>query len=320
MATIDLTLESFQVPALAEYTPPVGTKKSEGGLSTREVNDNIMMPWLKQRPVEITENSTTKASGVQSVNPVQFNGMFVFTASSRVQFTLDGASFVGCMATFLNTSAYIQDVSGINLTVPATPTYDAHTVHPNGRITLVWTGTEWLREEKLGVGKQIGEAYPYFGSGTPTDGVMGDGSLLTKADYPDLHKEFGDDYALEDDDDPTKFRIPDLRECVLVGAGQSTRAILDETGHSHDVYTLGEFKDDQIQNITGDSGITFNAGGTASSAGSGALRYSRYNTVGGAGGGNTDGFGVISFDASRVVRTGTTTHQKSLGVNFIIKY
>ena len=41
--------------------------------------------------------------------------------------------------------------------------------------------------------------------------------------------------------------LPDLRECVLVGAGQSTRAILDENGHSHDVYALGEFKDDQMQ-------------------------------------------------------------------------
>lgn len=44
--------------------------------------------------------------------------------------------------------------------------------------------------------------------------------------------------------------LPDIRECVLVGAGQSTRAILDEDGHSHDVYALGEFKDDQIQEHT----------------------------------------------------------------------
>ncbi len=315
MATIDLTLESFQVPALAEYTPPVGTKKPEGGLSTREVNDNIMMPWLKQRPVEITENSTTKASGVQNVNPVQFNGMFVFTASSRVQFTLDGAAFVGCTATFLNTSAYIQDVSGINLTVPSSPTYEAHTVHPNGRITLVWTGTRWLREEKLGIGKQIGEAYPYFGSGTPTDGVMGDGSLLIKADYPDLYGEFGDDYALADDDDPTKFRIPDLRECVLVGAGQSTRAILDTSGHSHDVYTLGEFKDDQIQNITGkiNSFIGFSASGSE------AISVTRNNSTISSSGNNFQ-VSTATFDASKVARTGTTTHGKQLGVNYIIKF
>ena len=275
-----------------------------------------MMPWLKQRPVEITENSTTKASGVQGVNPVQFNGMFVFTASSRVQFTLDGASFVGCTATFLNTSAYIQDVSGINLTVPATPTYDAHTVHPKGRITLVWTGTEWLREEKLGVGKQIGEAYPYFGSGTPTDGVIGDGSLLTKADYPDLYKEFGDDYALEDDDDPTKFRIPDLRECVLVGAGQSTRAILDETGHEHDVYTVGEFKDDQLQNITGSIGV-YGAEVNGSTA-DGVFAKSNGPSYGAD---HSQARGPkFTFDASTVARAGTSTHGKQLGVNYIIKY
>ena len=305
MATIDLTLESFQVPALAEYNPPVGTKKSEGGLSTREVNDNIMMPWLKQRPVEITETSTTKASGVQGVNPVQFNGMFVFTASSRVQFTLDGAAFVGCTATFLNTSAYIQDVSGINLTVPATPTYDAHTVHPNGRITLVWTGTEWLREEKLGIGKQIGEAYPYFGSGTPTDGVLGDGGLLNRADYPDLFKEFGTRYALEGDDDNTKFRIPDMRECVLVGAGQSTRAILDETGHSHDIYALGEFKDDQLQDHQHSGHFGTGSGNRGDSYSTVPVGYS--TTTG-------------KVTTNKGYRVGETTHGKQLGVNYIIKY
>lgn len=310
MATIDLTLESFQVPALAEYNPPVGTKKSEGGLSTREVNDNIMMPWLKQRPVEITENSTTKASGVQGVNPVQFNGMFVFTASSRVQFTLDGASFVGCTATFLNTSVYIQDVSGINLTVPATPTYDAHTVHPNGRITLVWTGTEWLREEKLGIGKQIGEAYPYFGTGTSTDGVLGDGGLLNRADYPDLFKEFGTRYALEGDDDNTKFRIPDMRECVLVGAGQSTRAILDETGHSHDVYTLGEFKDDQFQGHAHKYSYP-----TFSTDCDQASRRPKYN-----GETTKTTSDIVSDSINGTPRYGTTTHGKQLGVNYIIKY
>ena len=37
--------------------------------------------------------------------------------------------------------------------------------------------------------------------------------------------------------------LPDLRECVLVGAGQNTH----NTIATHDVYSVGEFKDDQMQ-------------------------------------------------------------------------
>jgi len=38
-------------------------------------------------------------------------------------------------------------------------------------------------------------------------------------------------------------QMPDTRECVLVGAGQNTTAAIE----AHDVYAVGEFKDDQAQ-------------------------------------------------------------------------
>ena len=55
--------------------------------------------------------------------------------------------------------------------------------------------------------------------------------------------------------------LPDYRECVMVGAEKNTTDVFDSTEtdpntgnagmQNHDVYAQGEFKDDQIQNITG---------------------------------------------------------------------
>ena len=112
-------------------------------------------------------------------------------------------------------------------------------------------------------------------------------------------------------------KLPDSRECVLVGAGQSDNeydANDNPTGiQVHDVYIVGQFKDDQIQNIT------------ASYKG-----YNIHENVQGAfeaytGKDNSANVSSsypstsLKFDASRVARTGTTTHGKQMGVNYCIK-
>lgn len=45
-------------------------------------------------------------------------------------------------------------------------------------------------------------------------------------------------------DGSTTFNLPDYREVALVGAGQNTK----DSIATHDVYTVGQFKDDQLQN------------------------------------------------------------------------
>lgn len=122
--------------------------------------------------------------------------------------------------------------------------------------------------------------------------------LQTK--YPALYTYLGNSNVL-----------PDYRECTLVGVGQNdTDTIAD-----HDVYTLGEFKDDQLQNITGSLyRVLCNGKGAFQpisdsgdyniNAASGSIDGSKHN---------------VSFDASRVARTGTTTHGKQKGVAFYIK-
>ena len=85
------------------------------------------------------------------------------------------------------------------------------------------------------------------------------------------------------------------------------------------MYTLGEFKDDQIQNITGSLVVATAINRNIASGVFSGEEYSRSSQLIG-----TTGEGVYhakyTFDTSTVARTGTTTHQKSLGVNFIIKY
>lgn len=93
---IDTTLKSFLVPDLQEYTPPFGTKVirnaiNNGGLSTQEVNDNIMMPFAKQRPLVITEDSET--------DTIEYNASFVIN-QENITLSLKDA-FIGCVIKIL---------------------------------------------------------------------------------------------------------------------------------------------------------------------------------------------------------------------------
>ena len=107
---------------------------------------------------------------------------------------------------------------------------------------------------------------------------------------------------------------PDLREVTLKGVGQNTQ------GASHKALSLLEFQDDQIQNITGETrnlGMAWtsvDSTGAITTTNIGGYGYNGYGQ-----GVNNNGIVKMSFDASKVARTGTTTEVKAVGVNFIIK-
>lgn len=142
---------------------------------------------------------------------------------------------------------------------------------------------------------------PFAGTAekVPAHWLVCDGSAVGRNEYPDLFDCIGETYGAGDGS--TTFNLPDFRECTLVGAGQSTRTILDETGHSHDVYGLGEFKDDQMQEHTHQYKLNFYGSGSDISSSCTNGINAAYNTTI-----NTSG------------RTGTTTHGKQVGVNYII--
>ncbi len=99
----------------------------------------------------------------------------------------------------------------------------------------------------------------------------------------------------------------DLRECVPVGVGTNGTDTIAE----HDVYTLGQFKDDQIQNHTHEirRRAYYN---DADTAGFGPGQFQDYWT-------KAYTRGAVEFDNYGVTRVGTTTHGKQKGVVFIQK-
>ena len=85
----------------------------------------------------------------------------------------------------------------------------------------------------------LGTVLSFAGQTAPHGYLLCDGASYKVADYPHLYAVIGNIYG----GDSTNFNVPDYRETVLVGVGQNTT----DTIASHDVYALGEFKDDQLQ-------------------------------------------------------------------------
>jgi len=63
MANLDLTLNRFIVPNMPSFNNTFGVKKTDAGrgCTTEELITNMMLPFLKTRPVEVTSNSSTSA-------------------------------------------------------------------------------------------------------------------------------------------------------------------------------------------------------------------------------------------------------------------
>ena len=95
------------------------------------------------------------------------------------------------------------------------------------------------------VGNPIGTIISTYKKIQPRNYLYCDGSTFDEDQYPALYLYLGTNV------------LPDYRECAIVGAEKNTTDVFDSTEtdpstglpgtQSHDVYTQGEFKDDQIQ-------------------------------------------------------------------------
>ena len=141
----------------------------------------------------------------------------------------------------------------------------------------------------------IGTVLSYAGSTTPKGYLVCDGQSVAVADYPDLYAVIGNTYG----GDTASFNVPDYRETTLVGIGENTT----DTIESHDVYELGEFKDDQFQSHTHGVTIPNTFNGSWSVNPSGSAGYSSGTKT----------------QTSTASGKGTTTHGKQKGVTYIIK-
>jgi microcystin-dependent protein len=143
----------------------------------------------------------------------------------------------------------------------------------------------------------IGTILAFYSNQVPEGYLLCDGSQFDSTQYPALYNLLGDNHT------------PDLRECALVGAGRSSR-----TMGAHDEYTLGQFKDDQLQKITG----RFNATAGFGSLEGAFVQSAEFVYTNGVSRSGTT-WSSLNFDTSGSARSGTTTHGKQVGINYIIK-
>lgn len=145
----------------------------------------------------------------------------------------------------------------------------------------------------------IGTVIASFLAVAPSGYIKADGTVYTKAAYPELYERIPD--VFKDTTNET-FTI-DLREVALKGIGLSS---LTSNHYSSTGLTLGEFIEDQLQNHQHTLYIR-NEDGTESST---PVAHS---------GGNTTS--PIRNNTGNVIngRSGNTTEVKSVGVNYFIK-
>jgi microcystin-dependent protein len=140
----------------------------------------------------------------------------------------------------------------------------------------------------------IGSLISMYKKSSPSGYLYCDGSTFDQTKYPALYQYLGSNV------------LPDYRECVAVGAEQNTT----DTIASHDVYTEGQFKDDQLQNH--EHGLTLIGINDSASALKGVGNYSTTN-------GHTSPAQSVIGGAYGDIRFGTTTHGKQKAVFIYIK-
>jgi hypothetical protein len=95
-------LNDLAVPGFPGYEPPFGARKADGQpVSSREENENMMLPFKKQRPIEVTETS--------SVIDIESNLVFDMLVAN-ISLNLGEASFKGCRIKVLNSASGAVDV------------------------------------------------------------------------------------------------------------------------------------------------------------------------------------------------------------------
>lgn len=154
----------------------------------------------------------------------------------------------------------------------------------NGEKTIIPLTTD------TGTGAPVGTLIQQYKKMPMSGYLYCDGSTFDQNAYPALYMYLGTNV------------LPDYRECVMVGAEQNTT----DTIATHDVYTEGEFKDDQLQNIgvdTSDYKVDSGAG----------------HDIGMATGGNASTSLSSFLENSKSGRLGTTTHGKQKAVYVYIK-
>lgn len=305
-----------------ESLQPLLTRAEEG--SPELVNGGILV-WNS-----LTKRAeTTTLAGVITLNVTANLTVEDYNSNVMAKVTAPNVTLtLGVVAEFVEITIFavhatIIAFNGITDTLPA---------YENCKLQYI-AGT-WYVTSNESAGDVKGNATDAKPFGT----LLCDGSVLTGTDetsYPRLWKALTVNngqggttgkYNLSTDPSTVR-RLPDLRECVLVGAGQSSRPGNELV--AHDVYAVGQFKDDQFKSHNHDAKIIdggghyhwigVKTGALLNIAGDGYWPVNQDDP-----GKNRDFYtsddGTHSHGIEIYNRGGTTTHGKQVGVNLVIKY
>lgn len=167
-------------------------------------------------------------------------------------------------------------------------TPDLTNMQVGAMLEVYYDGTDFviiLGLSDTGTGAPVGTLISQYKKVPMSGYLYCDGSTFDETVYPALYLYLGTNV------------LPDYRECVMVGAEQNTTDTIAE----HDVYTQGQFKDDQLQDHTHSSNVG-PAGTLSGMFVTGASVSGQHST-----------WGVND------ARTGTTTHGKQKAVFVYIK-
>lgn len=171
-------------------------------------------------------------------------------------------------------------------------------------------------DDEAEINRCIGSIKLYAGSSVPSGYLLCDGRAVSRSTYSSLYTAIGTTWGVGDGS--TTFNVPDMREAVPVGIG--TYSAVTGTTHgsitAHDSYTLGQFKDDQLQGLAVTVNWDSHYGTNNDSIFVGVSENNR-------GSGSTDVTGTFTIKSdgtNGTPRTGTTTRGKSIGLNYIIRY
>ena len=267
---------------------------------------------------------TTTLAGVIKLNVTANLTVEAYNSNATARVTAPNVTLtLGVVAEFVEITIFamfdtIIAFNGITDTLPA---------YENCKLQYI-AGT-WYVTSNESAGDVKGNATDAKPFGT----LLCDGSVLTgtdKTSYPRLWNALTVDNGLGGTtgkynlatDPSTVRRLPDFRECVLVGAGRSSRPSTELV--AHDVYTVGQFKDDQFKSHNHAASIT---GGEHSHRVKTAME-GPFLPVLSVGGHtyfplNEDEDSSIEGHSHNITihnNGGETTHGKQVGVNFVIKY
>jgi microcystin-dependent protein len=214
---------------------------SSFGISPAEAVNNQLLTALRLNASFVTANSTTVTG------PLLVNG-----GTIRVLFTaaLTGSNTTTGLSLTYNTQSIAVKVNknGVkaNFVAAEVSTRNYKYLHAYTTLELVYDGVDFLivgnpivlssADYKIhadgSVGEEpIGTLKHFYLNSAPYGYLACDGSTYNTTTYADLYAKLGSN------------KVPDYRECAIVGVGKNTT----NTIGAHEEYTLGQFKDDQVQ-------------------------------------------------------------------------